>query len=234
MSERIRIIKTLKNISKSAVALSGVLFLTSGCNNIAEVNQAESITRSVSNYADTGEALIYTDTPTQLSSQTYTYGSTSTSAFLSLVYSKNLEREFVTDNDLLETTCTFEQYISSSATSNETTSNKCFLVANSDTERDSAQSNSGSWKYDAGTDEFYQVNLYYHLNKILERYMDSLQFAHKTVHFSSTNPKLPPATKYNFLDTDSYWLLQDGSIDTLKAYANTDMESIIVTLHIPI
>ena len=200
------------------------LCIISSCNNITQVDPAKTSSRSITNFANTGEALIYRDNPTELVGTTFINGSSNLIGYLNSAYSEDLERDFVTNNNFLETKCSFTQYTSSTTTTTDSADQSCFLVLNDDLSSTQAiQSNDGSWNYEAESDEFYQVNLFYHTNKMLNRYLESLTFIHKHVHFDS-NHKIAPATKWNLTDTKSYWLTKSGVPATLRAYANILMD----------
>lgn len=220
MSERIRFIK--HSLHKKNITYV-LLALLCGCNNITQVDPNTVVSREVSNYTNSGDALIYSDNPSALLDSTYTNGSSSAKSFIANAYSKYLTRDFVTSNDYLETTCSLTQNISSTVQYEDTTSQNCFYVLNDDDPATQLlQSVSGSWKFDSDTDEFYQVNLFYHINKALSRYLDSLSFTHKQVHFNS-DLKIPPSTKYNLVDTQSYWLTNNASTSSLRAYSKINM-----------
>jgi hypothetical protein len=230
MSERIRFIRHSWG-SLNALALTTLLGLTSGCNSITEVDPATSINRAVSNYSDSGDALIYLSNPVELTGSTYTQGSSSTSGFLSRTHSSHLTRDFVTSNSFLESTCEFTQTVNNNPADlnnglySKTTSDNCFqILKDEDPSTQLIQAINGSWKFTEGSDEFYQVNLFYHINKIKDRFLDSLSFAHKQAHFDS-NRVLPPATKHNLYNTQSFWLSKNGQPSALRAYSNLKMDA---------
>lgn len=142
------------------------------------------------------------------------------------VFEDYVRTEFVTNNDTLATKCTFTQNVSDTFQITESTDSNCLSILN-DRSADTVAINSlnGGWGYPVESDEFYQVNTYYHLNKIIERFYDSLSFAHKAVHFDS-NLIIPPATKYNFVDTKSYWFMKDEQSQELVAFSKCFLDPI--------
>lgn len=107
---------------------------------------------------------------------------------------------FVTENSYLKTECFFDNGTETSTISG------CFQVLNDrSADQTPLQSKYGAWGYDVGSDEFYQVNSFYHANKIIKRFNDALSDAHGNIHFNGGN-LLSPATKYDFENTASFWL----------------------------
>ena len=200
---------------KQLIAPLILLSFLSSCIGITEVDPTNSSRRDSQVFAGTGQGYIYKDNPNFLTGKSYV----SRANFTDLV-----EADFVTLQNYLQSHCAFSQYISSTYKIDGTLSDECFLVLNNSSASTTAlTSKNNSWAYDIGSDEFYQVNTFYHVNKVIERFSSALSFAHKTVHFNSTL-KIPPATKYNLIDTQSYWLTEDGSPKTMKVYAKCYLE----------
>jgi hypothetical protein len=188
-----------------------------GCKGITQVDDSKNVRRDSQQFAGTNQALIYRDSP---------YIIAGSRNFNSINIKDALEAELITTNNYLENACTFEQAISLTNTFSDTTDSSCLLVLNDRSSTTQAiQSVNQSWNFPVYSDQFYQVNLFYHINQIKSRFLDSMKFAHKQVHFDS-NMTIPPATKYNFLDTGSYWLTEGGATKTLKAYSKCQLPSI--------
>lgn len=112
--------------------------------------------------------------------------------------------ELVTTNAHLETPCFYDFDNGAQAS----TTSDCFKVLNDvDSPEVPLQSNNGGWNYPIGSDEFYQVNTFYHVNKMLKRFHGALSKAHANVHYQTGN-LIPPATKYEMEDTQSFWLTE--------------------------
>lgn len=214
MSEGIRFKKIDRSL-KSILMLVSCYTLLSGCVGITEVDPANTA-RAVNNvYAGTNQALIFPDNPVALTGKNVT----------SANFEGHLIAQFITANNHLETKCHFKQYspdIFNPGTQvyfTDTSNDEC-LVALNDTNSSTQvlQSSDESWVYPTESDEFYQVNTFYHVKTIIDRYLDSLSFAHRYVHLQG-GMTLPPATKYNFADTQSYWLSKEGKTSTLKVYS---------------
>ncbi len=172
--------------------------------------------RQATSLAGTNQAYIYPDNPSVME------GKFKTSAN----YSGELVARNITDNVYLETQCDFTQYfVDSFDTSDyvsytDTTTNNCMQVyENNAASTEILQSTNESWVFDTYSTEFYQVNNFYHTDLIMKRFLNSLSFAHKQVHLEG-ELTLPPATKYNFIDTASFWLSEEGSLVTLKSYTD--------------
>ncbi|MBT4791607.1 MAG: hypothetical protein HON90_08555 [Halobacteriovoraceae bacterium] len=206
----------MNNEVQKNIYLSLLTILIIGCNGITEVDQSSSSRSSASAYAGTNQALIYPDNPVALEGKNVSYAN----------FEGYLLAKTITESNYLNTTCNFTQYSPDSfdPTQNiyykDTTTNTCLEAFNDQkTATQILQSINGSWVYPNHSDEFYQVNTFYHSKIIMERYLESLSFAHKYVHLDS-KMEIPPATKYNFIDTQSYWLTDSGAITPLKTYAN--------------
>lgn len=218
MSERIRLnnLKVLRRSVYTPLSTLLLTFIISSCTEILET--PSQTTRSSQSYADIGEGYVYLDSPSALTGN----DNVSTADFTSF-----LQTEFITFNNNLESSCTFTQSTSGTASSSTDLDTSCFRILN-----DSKSSTipltpvDGSWAFsqEENEDEFYQVNTYYHVNKVVERFHDALSFAHKTVHFSNTLLAIPPATKFNFLATESYWLNDGDTPQTMKVFAKCFLE----------
>src|SRR5690606_22770899 len=76
-----------------------------------------------------------------------------------------------------------------------------------------------------GTKEFYQVNTFFHLNKLTKRFHKALAFGQAFLYLDS-NMRIPPAIKYNYTETNSLWLHNDHEPVTLEAFSRCFLESI--------
>lgn len=209
-SERIR---DLLKFKKRMVSFQVMTILLVGCEGITEV--PETASRFEQSSAGEHQALVYETNPVVASG--------STSATYSAL-SSHLVTQFITANNYLEEVCSFNQAVSTTSYYTDTTSNSCILVLNdANASTQNIQKNGQTWAYDNFTDEFYQVNTFYHMNKITQRFLSSLKFAHETVHFKG-QMTLPPATKSNFVSTKSYWLTKENLNKTLKAYSKCKLE----------
>ncbi|MCO4753549.1 MAG: hypothetical protein KC478_03660 [Bacteriovoracaceae bacterium] len=121
------------------------------------------------------------------------------SGYSSLSYpnmSDYVSATYVTELPYLETPCYFKF---------GQTNEDCFKVLNNTSTSIPLQANNGGWDYTVGSDEFYQVNTFYHVNKMLKRFYQALEGAHATAHTYGQN-LVPPAAKYDIENTLSFWL----------------------------
>ena len=217
MSERIRFNTLIKGL-RSEKSLSCLLILIisiqlSSCQNITEAPEQNASSRNYQGYAGVGEGYVYLDSPTALTGQDFVSQAN---------FSKYLTTEFITSNNNLTDNCTFTQYTNSVASQSSSLPGDCSLVLNdSKSDTEPLTQKNGSWSYSekSEADEFYQVNTYYHTNKILKRFREALSYTHKQVHFKSQVLNIPPATKFNFLATESHWLSQNGATTTLRVFS---------------
>lgn len=138
-----------------------------------------------------------------------------------------LENELVTDcNMSLQLTTSF----STTATSNE----DCFKILNDDDpDTIPIQSINAGWNYPYETkiDEFFQVNAYYHSKLIVDRFLESLSRAHARVHFPNFDNDIPPVTKYDFNNTNTFWFTDSdtnniGLNKTLTFYSKQPLDQL--------
>ena len=184
-----------------------------GCNNIFEVDEKQSRTRDSLQYAGTGKGKVYLANPSILAGK----------PVKTAKFGDSLAVRFITAEDFLSTPCTFTQHTEFFVYEN-TTSSDCFNILNDKSaSTEPLSSNSGTWTFSTGSDEFYQVNTYYHTKLIMDRFFESLSFTHKQVHLDGSLG-LPPATKYNFVDTQSFWLNEAGQLDNVEVYSKCFLE----------
>lgn len=104
---------------------------------------------------------------------------------------------FVTNETKLQTACEFDSF--------STGDGNCFKVLNDlSSSSTPLQITNGGWNYSIGSDEFYQINTFYHVNKMIGRFMEGLSSAHTTL-FNSGDTGVPTATKYDFKGSKSFW-----------------------------
>lgn len=192
-----------------AFYLSLCLTILGGCKGVTQVDSGSGISQTSSSFTNTGKGYVYEVSPiVATKSQNFTNPS--------FDYSKEA---FITNSQFLEKKCSFQQYVTSSTTATGETDQSCLLVLkNQDTTTQPLNALNGAWNYSKKSDEFYEVNSYYHTDKIITRFHNSLKFAHKQVHFMN-NMKLPPASKFNFINTKSFWFSEEGKPSTLKVYS---------------
>lgn len=206
--------KTLK--SKTLIlALSSLVLL--GCKGITEVDSSKNVRRNSIKNAGTNQAFVYSDNPILLT------GNTNLNVF---DVSDVMDVGFITSNNYLEKDCSFSQKTGLTTSITDTTNENCLFVLNDkSTTTQAIQSQNGSWTFEKGSDEFYQVNLFYHLQDVQDRYLEALSWVHEQVHFNG-NMSLPPATKYNLYDTQTYWLTNNGATSTLRAHSKCLLNSL--------
>ena len=193
------------------IPLLGILmiFSVTSCNNITEAEPSS--VRNASKYGGgaNGDILVYEDNPVILAGGN-TYLRTPS-------WSKALEYNFTFSGYFLENTCGFKQ----PNLSNEiTTGNTNCIEIYKNNQSDQIQKNNGSWNYTVDSDEFYQVNAFYHVDKMISKVTDSLEWAHGLSH--GGNLTIPAAAKYNLANTLGFWLGSDGSAQTLKVYSKCE------------
>lgn len=170
-----------------AIILASSTLLTS-CQEALQAPTSNAREDAISgDYYYTGNGLIYENNPI-IASGNYNLSRPSMSDYVTTKH--------VTDEPYLETKCSFN---------GSETSDDCFKVLNDTTTTTVLQANNGGWGYGVGTDEFYQVNTFYHVNKMLKRFYEALESGNNTVHFSGSN-LVPPSSKYGIENTLSYWL----------------------------
>lgn len=208
-------------IQRTGSLLFVFYYLLFGCKGITEVDASKSSRAPSSSFTGNNSALIYPDNPVFLTGKNVT-----TANFEGL-----LVEDFITENTFLETNCDFTQYIPDALVPEtiipfkDTTNNNCLIALNDQgTDTQVLQSNNLSWLQPTDSDEFYQVNTFYHVKKMIDRYLKSLSFAHKYVHLEGSM-SIPPSTKYNFIDTQSYLPHRDGAISTLQAFSKCIIEN---------
>ncbi|MAZ48501.1 MAG: hypothetical protein CME65_08055 [Halobacteriovoraceae bacterium] len=219
MSERIRF-HSKSNFTQ--FILCSTLLILLGCEGVTEVNKSENRSRDAAIFSGTGSGRVYLDNPSILN------GRYTTSAN----FRNKTTSRFITDNTTLSTECSFEQFLpnffdSTSLDSfTDSTSSNCMNVLNDrSASTDPLISSNLDWDFTTHSDEFYQVSTFYHANLIRERFLESLSFTHKQVHLNGSL-FIPPSTKYNFIDTRSYWLHDSGSTVNMDIFSKCQLTPI--------
>ena len=203
-------------MGKNTFALLFISFIFQACSGITDVDPSNTGKRALSTaLAGTNQAYVYLDNPSILDDQFVTHAD----------FDGKLSPQFITDNNLLQSNCLFKQYYPDSLSpssliySTDETDTSCLsTIHDRSTTTQMIQSTNKSWVFSLDSHEFYQVNTYYHINTMTERFLESLSFAHKYVHLESPRT-IPPATKYNLRDTGTYWLSKEGLTQNLTSYA---------------
>ncbi len=167
----------------------------------------------------TGKGVLYLDNPIILAQDK----SISKPNFKELVSKDPI---FVSKNKYLSHDCFFQQMTSPTSGYTKNVTDDCLLVLNFESPKiKPLKSNQGSWYFKVGSDEFYQVNNFFHVKKILDKYLDALKFSHASVHFKSSLT-IPPATKSDLYLTKAYWFLPNANNDhsTLTSFAKCQVE----------
>ncbi len=203
--------------STSVILGFALLMLFTSCVGITEVDPANSSRSNKLAYFGNYVGQIYPDNPVALTGKKVTRAD----------FDGYLQNQVIVENEYLETKCAFTQYFPETLDSSQlypytdTSVDECLVTLNDmNTNTQVLQAQNQNWSYPVESDEFYQVNTFYHINSLVERYLESLSFVHKYVHLES-NMIIPPATKYNLVDTGTYWLTDDdGLTKTVKSYTN--------------
>lgn len=197
------------------ILLSLLAITLVSCLGVTEVDDSQSRNRESLQLAGTGQGKVYLANPSILAGKYVTRAD----------FDDQTVVRFITNEDFLVSPCSFTQYSPDFFDSTtlvpftDETSSDCFNILNdTSASTDPIDSNQGSWAFNTDSDEFYQVNTFFHINLILERYFESLSFAHRQVHLDGSL-FIPPATKYNFVDTQSYWLTEQGITSNMTAYS---------------
>lgn len=201
-----------RKIIKNTFNLISTLTFLQSCVGITEVDKSSSARNTSKSTAGTNQAFVYLDNPIILSGKELTTAQ----------YTGYLTSQFITSKPTLEGDCTFEQSIADfggGILAYDSTLTNCFTVYNENVSSATPLlPTDDSWDYEIDTDEFYQINTFYHTQKIIQKFFDAYKFAHDQVHFYGPMT-IPPATKHNLGSTKSFWLYEQGSMSQLKAYA---------------
>lgn len=183
--------------------------LSSSCKDITQAESKSTTSRNSTEYGQ-GQALVYLDNPTILrGSYSYAYPS----------WGSSLVPALITSNFYLNEKCTFND-----VSIPYTTDQNCIEVRNDKADTTLIQKTNDSWGYETNSDEFYQVNTFYHAKKIQSRFLDSLSFAHNYVHRQGSL-NLPPALPANPGRVNAFWWSENpGITSTLKIFSRCYLE----------
>lgn len=98
----------------------------------------------------------------------------------------------------------------------------CFEVRSNRDSTSALQTKDGKWGYTASTDEFLQVNTYYHLNKIFDQFFTNIGLSYGGAYDFSGFPIYDTAIPTNIYDSNGAYNL---NTQTLMAFANCDVEN---------
>jgi hypothetical protein len=197
----------------------GVLLLASSCGDITQVESVKSRVDSSSAYKYTGKGDVYTVNPVI---------ATNNENISRADFGDRIQPIFVTNEPYLQYKLLLTQNFSTSSGVDVSSNDNLILVLNdSDDDTVKIQSNEGSWQFDQydDSDEFYQVGTYYHVKDMMQTVFHSLRFAHSFTHLEKSMV-LPPANIYNYANTKSIWLNEDGLTETLQVYSKCELPSI--------
>jgi len=192
------------------------------CKGVTEVEDADSVGRDIVRFSGTNQALVYEFNPVVLSNDK-NFGKPN--------YDRVLTAGTITSGSTLEYECDFTQFLTSSFSQNSNNDDTCMSVLkDTSASTQSIGRTNNSWTFTTYSDKFYQVNIFYHVKKIMDRFLDSLSYVQKTVHIDDDDIQIPPATKANMADTLSYWLIDKTNVSSdifdIKVYSKCDLPSI--------
>ena len=212
----------LKSKIMGTISLCACLVVLQACKGVTEVDSTDSVGRETVRFSGTNQALVYEFNPVVLSNQ---------KTFNKPNYDRVLTAETITSGSTLEYACNFKQFLTTSFSQTSTNDNNCMSVLNDRSASTQAIGRvNNSWNFETYSDDFYQVNTFYHVKKIIDRYLDSLSFVQKTVHIDDDDIQIPPATKANMADTLTYWLIDKTNVSSdifdIKVYSKCDLPDI--------
>ena len=188
-----------------------LLFLSISCEQIGKAKSSN--IRSEVNNIESHGALIYPSNPIILTNNFN----------LSTVNFENLTPQFITENFFLTKKCGYTD-----STGSYSSLNNCVEVKNDRGVASSTllQRSGDSWQYDNDSDEFYQVNTFYHVNLIQERFSEALSFSRDQLH-SGFSIERPVAAPFNLGANRNFWLSDNDSFeDTLQVYSRCFLDEI--------
>ena len=195
-----------------ALALLTLTFLAS-CGDPTQL-QADSVREEVSSeFQNSGDGRVFLVNPIVATGKDY----------LSFVdYNDKLYRMSVTTNPYLQQKLFFTQSYSTSASVDVSSQQNLVEVRN---DKDSAliQSDLGGWYFNQDSDEFYQVSTFFHVKDMMNSVFDSLRFAHTYTHLEQ-NIQTPPAIIYNYANTKSLWITEEGIPQTIQVYSKCKLD----------
>ncbi len=192
-----------------------MLIVLSACNPTVAPSVGDAFSGQLVSPAQADRAYVYQDNPIILSGGVNFSSSVNFEKFI------NPTALFITSNSTLETDCMFSQktfggaYIQSNRTN-------CLRVLDSDAAGVTpAQKNQGTWIFAPGSNEFYQVQMMYHSQKVITTFLSYLTSIHEDLHLNSAIPH-PPTLPYNLYQTNSFWFKSNDNqlFGELTGYSN--------------
>jgi hypothetical protein len=168
------------------------MVFVSSCQDITQAKKSQLGARSVTTYGD-GNGLVYESNPAVLHNNL---------SLTRLFWDGVLTPADITDNFYLEEKC---QYSDKVLGLEVTSSKNCLEVRDDKSQTASVQKSNNSWAFTEDSDEFYQVNTFYHVNKIQKRFLSSLSSAQNLIHSPFLYNVLPPAIPSNIGETGVFW-----------------------------
>lgn len=98
----------------------------------------------------------------------------------------------------------------------------CFEVRETKDSASALQTSNGKWGYTAASEEFLQVNTFYHLNKIFDSFIQSVGLGRAFSYQLNNTPYYDTAFPLGLYNSDGTFNLADRS---LIAYSNCDVEN---------
>lgn len=131
-----------------------------------------------------------------------------------LDYSRNTFYRKITQNTQLLESCAFSDMFGQ-----HNSTLPCFGVYNDETpETKPISSATSSWDFSDGSDEFYQVSAFYHVNTMVQKFLSSLEFAHRA-SFERSFWAAPPSMQLDIGKTKNFWFTNSTATETLKIIA---------------
>ena len=195
-----------------ALLISAIMVFVSSCEDITQAKSNKLGARSVTTYGD-GNGLVYMSNPAVLNNNLN---------ITSAVWNGVLTPADITDNFYLEEKC---QYTDPILDLSVISQKNCLQVKNDKTQETLIQKVNNSWAFTEDSDEFYQVNTFYHVNKIQKRFLSSLSNAQNLIHSPFLFNTLPPAIPSNIGATGVFWWDDISSDSTfLTVYSKCYLE----------
>jgi hypothetical protein len=204
--------KNIHNHHK-ALLISAIMVFVSSCEDITQAKSNNLGARSVTTYGD-GNGLVYETNPAVLNNNLN---------ITRAIWTGLLTPANITDNFYLEEKC---QYFDPILNLNVTSQKNCLQVKNDKSQETLIQKVNNSWTFTDDSDEFYQVNTFYHVNKIQKRFLASLSSAQNIIHSPFLFNTLAPALPSNIGETGVFWWDEISSESTyLTVYSKCYLDS---------
>lgn len=197
----------LQQFMFSKRTLSGVLLsvlgslLLSACNPTEIKSAGLRRDPTVVNEQLIGKAYVYEDDPTNATGNSRL----APSFDISKIVGRELKQIAPNNKSTLTNDCLFQQEMYYLGTTAPYTFIDCLKVLATDTpDVVPLAPNNGNWIFAPGSTEFYQVQAMYHVNKVVERMMGSMQFIHQKLHVDGQK-SITPAVPYNLAEMGTWW-----------------------------